>query len=1383
MGYPRDALPMGPDEIRGDSGAEEPQSVAQSVDETSLDELFEHALQAVEAGEELGLEGWLAGREHLSGRAQEIVRMAREVAVNVERPIPEAAREVAGFEILHQIGRGSMASVFLARQLSLGGRLVALKVLPSSAALSPRARARFVAEARALAKLRHAHVVIVHDVVESGDLCAYAMDWIEGATLAQVIAALREERSNASIARILGDSSGVLSAMTPTVFACRVGIAIARALGAVHRAGLLHRDVKPSNILLRRDGTPVLSDFGLVRESDSGHLTRSGQYVGTPSYSAPEQLHGDLDAVDARSDVYSLGVTLYEALTLRLPYSGRSPAEILARAEAGSLVPLRKVDAALPRDLETIVAKALDPDREQRYASADELADDLERLLALQPIHARPASVATRLAKWARRNRRALAAAATAALLVAVPVTWLARHAIERAGADDRALAALAQAQQALLDPKNLYPMFVVAHGNSTERMAPASQRMQGALKSYDEALSQLPSAELAQRIEVEREVVALSAVLAERPGLPSVLLSGSCPLAARVARDWHAQATGSRASPEDIAATHPDDRRQLGLLAFLLGEAGLSIDAWRDVSLAFPADPLAEASLGELHLERGEPQLAYPRLLRACDAYPDAGFLVVELADAAAQLGELDVAERLLTRAGTLPLSNDYDGAVLIRADIAAGRGEDTRAEELYRWMMRRYQRTSPYEHYATFLRARGRLGDELAIRSRLFTAYSTVAEFRRKLVETAELWWRSESEVSVAAALRGCLDKPYREFGTFRELLRIVLDSSAEASGSGNDELQPNGGGNARDSMLPPGASASGGDSGHSLRWLACRVQTHFQPEEYAPMFPFSRSLYCRALLGESPELATASIVAVDRPIRILWRAFSSAVLATFATAAVASDATAQNCGGAPCFQGLGDLPGGTYSSFAMCLSSDGTCVGGGSATASSAGPFDHEAFRWRADTGMVYLGDLAGNYDSGQVDALSADGSVAVGWSSSGWSDVPFYGYPEAFRWTEAGGMIGLGDTPGGLNGSKATGVSDDGATLCGHPWGMNQWGSPRQSAIWTSATDWVIKGPTDSPDSAFSGMSRDGVWAIGRNTNAATDNQETIRWSETNGYEIIATAPDISKSGMVGYGVSDDGIVAGIDYSSLDRQAWVWTSGSGMQMLGDLTGGAFYSEAYSITRDGALIVGLGTSASGNEAVLWDEQRTLHLLSDYLECRGVTIPTGWTLTSCTDVVENAGVLTLCGDATNPSGDPEGWLARCVRCSCWTTYCTATPNSTGAPADLTLSGSTSSAAGDLLLRAEPVPNQFGIFFHAMNQAEIAFGNGYLCATGDIKRGAVIFTSGQVGTYLYDNSDAKHSLASYVGSMRNFQFWFRDPMGGGAFFNLSNAISLTVCP
>ncbi len=128
-------------------------------------------------------------------------------------------------------------------------------------------------------------------------------------------------------------------------------------------------------------------------------------------------------------------------------------------------------------------------------------------------------------------------------------------------------------------------------------------------------------------------------------------------------------------------------------------------------------------------------------------------------------------------------------------------------------------------------------------------------------------------------------------------------------------------------------------------------------------------------------------------------------------------------------------------------------------------------------------------------------------------------------------------------------------------------------------------------------------------------------------------------------------------------------------------------------------------------------------------------------------------------------------------------TKYCTANPNSTGSPADISASGSASSSAGDLAVTSAPVPNQNGIFFHGTNQVQNPFGNGFMCTTGGIVRGAVVMAAGNSVTYTYDNSDAKHSMAAFIGSTRNIQHWFRDPAGGGAFFNLSNAISVAIAP
>lgn len=330
----------------------------------------------------------------------EVVRLAYAVV-----PGAQAADlpKIPKYTCIRELGRGGMGAVFLARQDLLAGRLVAVKILPAGAAISARARERFRREAEAVARLQHPGITAVHDITEAPGLYAYAMEYVDGASLAYVMSRLGQPGSDGAPERLreILDVMAEADTKNPTRFMIRVCAAVADALSSVHEAGLLHRDVKPSNILLRRDGTALLSDFGLARDVDA-MMTEPGQFAGTPVYAAPEQLRGE--RIDARADVYALGVTLYHALAGVPPYAVTTTHELIRQIEGGRVPSVRRVCPQVPPDVALVVAKAMSPDPAQRYQSARAFADDLQRLLDNRPVLARPATTWYTLSKFVRRN-------------------------------------------------------------------------------------------------------------------------------------------------------------------------------------------------------------------------------------------------------------------------------------------------------------------------------------------------------------------------------------------------------------------------------------------------------------------------------------------------------------------------------------------------------------------------------------------------------------------------------------------------------------------------------------------------------------------------------------------------------------------------------------------------------------------------------------------------------------------------------------------------------------------------------------------------------------------------------------------------------------------
>src|SRR5204863_1716926 len=297
------------------------------------------------------------------------------------RPSP-MLMDFGDYELLEQIGRGGQGVVFRARQKSLN-RTVALKVINLGQWASRAHLRRFRLEAEAAAKLEHPGIVPIHEVGERDGSCYFSMKFVEGGQLDAV--ATREPM--------------------PIRRAAELITKVARTVHYAHEHGILHRDVKPGNILLDTKGAPHLTDFGLARlvESDST-VTRTLEVLGTPSYMAPEQAAGNNTQLTSATDVYGLGAVLYQLLTGHPPFAGRTTYDTVRMVLETQPRQPRLWNPKVDRDLATICLKCLEKDQERRYSSALALAEDLERWLKHEPIRARPTGLFTRGRKWLRRN-------------------------------------------------------------------------------------------------------------------------------------------------------------------------------------------------------------------------------------------------------------------------------------------------------------------------------------------------------------------------------------------------------------------------------------------------------------------------------------------------------------------------------------------------------------------------------------------------------------------------------------------------------------------------------------------------------------------------------------------------------------------------------------------------------------------------------------------------------------------------------------------------------------------------------------------------------------------------------------------------------------------
>lgn len=388
-------------------------SPSTSPESSGSEDLFDRWLDAALAGDIQEPEEYCA--QHAAGPELLIAlqRVAAQLAgANIDNQArPDSLRPLADddlpydslgeFRLVRRLGEGGMGTVFLAEQPSLD-RLVALKVMRADSLLSPTAQQRFDLEARAVARLRHPHVVTMFGSGEDRGVRYLVMELVPGQSLDEVLA---ETTRSDQLVRWCHE--------------------IGSALASAHAEGILHRDVKPSNIRIDPNQRAVLLDFGLARDLLDDGPARTIQFAGSPHYASPEQRRGDRNSIDHRTDIYSLGVVLYEGLTGRLPFSGSTLEAIAQEALTHDPVPVRKHNPRIPQDLAIVIAKAMETAPTDRYATMQAFVDDLSAVLELRPIAAIAPSRWARSVRWCRRHRGVVITASLMAIaLLAVVGLW-----------------------------------------------------------------------------------------------------------------------------------------------------------------------------------------------------------------------------------------------------------------------------------------------------------------------------------------------------------------------------------------------------------------------------------------------------------------------------------------------------------------------------------------------------------------------------------------------------------------------------------------------------------------------------------------------------------------------------------------------------------------------------------------------------------------------------------------------------------------------------------------------------------------------------------------------------------------------------------------------
>ncbi|WP_165229829.1 serine/threonine-protein kinase [Aquisphaera insulae] len=718
-----------PDQVLDEGRARADANVGPSSSSGQIDpglaRLFEDLLKRLQGGGTIDVEA--AAGEHPAW-ADEIRRMApilldlamlgRGDSASIAR-----GREIGGFRIDREIGRGGMGIVYEAEQSALGRR-VALKVLLTAASLDSQSLQRFQLEARVAGLLQHPRIVPVYDVGLADGVPYYAMQLVEGGSLADLIATMRSLDRNGGGA---GSEASALDALAGGLLSgrfapgavreavrsvavahgsihepsyvrtvARLGVEIAEALGYAHEQGVTHRDIKPANLLLDHRGDVWVVDFGMADVQGGAGLTMTGGLPGTLRYMSPEQALGRRALVDRRTDIYALGVTLYELLTLRPAIEGGDRQEILRRIAEVEPAPIRRLNPGVPVDLATVVGKAMAKGPTERYETAGRLADDLRRFLDGLPIAARPVGPAARAWRWCRRKpitASLIAALAASLILGLAAVTWGWR----RSARQERLLAASERATRLEAAKLAAVHRFLVDRllGQASPEINPDGGRttireaLDRASTDVGPAFVGQPDVEAAVRLAIGKAYHGI----------------GDYATAERHLRLSHDLFRGLSGEPADEML---EGEAELGhVLAHLgrLDEAEpLLMDAVdrsrRRLGADSPTALQASGYLAELLSTRGrgeEAEAEYRRILAVGDAAPGVSPDVVlsarnDLGDLLRRRGRLDEAEAILRRTiddATALRGRKHPAALSALNNLAAvleKRGKDEEAERIFR-------------------------------------------------------------------------------------------------------------------------------------------------------------------------------------------------------------------------------------------------------------------------------------------------------------------------------------------------------------------------------------------------------------------------------------------------------------------------------------------------------------------------------------------------------------------------------------------------------------------------------------------------------------------------------------------------------------------------